>query len=135
MNGLYFGANVDGGTFPAQIWGDYMKQAKRGYCGEFKRPDHPFQASPFYGKYSRTGAKGTVETDAPATNAPAPTGGSEPTYDPDLYESPPQDAPSSPEPEPQEAPDGAGDDGKADVESAPGGQSPPTGGGAAPDGE
>ena len=25
MNGLYNGANVDGGTFPADIWGDYMK--------------------------------------------------------------------------------------------------------------
>ena len=28
MNGLYFGRNVDGGTFPADIWGDYMGRIK-----------------------------------------------------------------------------------------------------------
>ena len=28
MNGLYFGRNVDGGTFPADIWGDYMRRIK-----------------------------------------------------------------------------------------------------------
>jgi penicillin-binding protein 1A len=137
MNGLYFGANVDGGTFPAQIWGDYMKQAKRGYCGDFRKPDHPFQSSPFFGKYSRTGSRGTVSTGAPGTNAPAPTGGSAPTYDPDLYESPPQDAPSTGGGDEQATQDPAApqDDGKADVESAPGGQAPPTGGAGAPDGE
>ena len=35
MNGLYFGRNVDGGTFPADIWGDYMGRVKGSYCGDF----------------------------------------------------------------------------------------------------
>ena len=36
MNGLYFGRNVDGGTFPADIWGEYMKSIKGSYCGAFR---------------------------------------------------------------------------------------------------
>ena len=32
MNGLYFGRNVDGGTFPADIWGDYMGRIKGDSC-------------------------------------------------------------------------------------------------------
>ena len=44
MNGLYFGRNVDGGTFPADIWGDYMKRVKGGFCGDWPAPTHPFQA-------------------------------------------------------------------------------------------
>ena len=35
MNGLYFGRNVDGGTFPADIWGDYMGRIKGAFCGDF----------------------------------------------------------------------------------------------------
>jgi penicillin-binding protein 1A len=27
MNGLFHGGNIDGGTFPAQIWGQYMAKA------------------------------------------------------------------------------------------------------------
>ena len=41
MNGLYFGRNVDGGTFPADIWGDYMKRIKGGFCGDWPAPDAP----------------------------------------------------------------------------------------------
>src|SRR4051794_28016229 len=57
MSTLYFGGPVAGGTFPAQIWGAYMKQAKGKYCGEFQPPKVPFQAQPFFGKYARGGAK------------------------------------------------------------------------------
>ena len=42
MNGLYFGRNVDGGTFPADIWGDYMGRIKGSFCGDFAPPKHPF---------------------------------------------------------------------------------------------
>ncbi|MEJ7798551.1 MAG: transglycosylase domain-containing protein [Solirubrobacteraceae bacterium] len=43
MGNLFNGGPVDGGTFPAQIWGRYMKAAKRSFCGEFPKPDHPFK--------------------------------------------------------------------------------------------
>ena len=41
MNGMYAptGGNIDGGTYPADIWGTYMKQAVGSYCGDFKQPD------------------------------------------------------------------------------------------------
>ena len=41
MNGLYFGRNVDGGTFPADIWGDYMRRVKGGFCGDFAAAHAP----------------------------------------------------------------------------------------------
>ncbi len=50
MGPLFNGANVDGGTFPAQIWGQYMKAAARGFCGKFKKPDRPFKAKAFKSK-------------------------------------------------------------------------------------
>src|SRR3954449_587699 len=45
MNGMYAptGGNIDGGTHPADIWGEYMKQAVGKYCGDFKQPTEPFQ--------------------------------------------------------------------------------------------
>ena len=43
MNGLYFGGPVDGGTFPADIWGDYMSRIKGSFCGDFAPPKHPVQ--------------------------------------------------------------------------------------------
>ena len=47
--------SVAGGTYPAEIWGRYMKGVKRG-CGDFKKPATPFKAAPFFGKYATTGA-------------------------------------------------------------------------------
>jgi penicillin-binding protein 1A len=108
MTGLYFGANVDGGTFPADIWGAYMKQAKGSFCGPFPPPKEPFQAVPFYGKHSREGATAkdsTTGTVTPgATPTPEPnagqtgTGGTTPGktggFDPGAYESPPQAPPT-----------------------------------------
>jgi penicillin-binding protein 1A len=55
MSGLYYGANVDGGTFPAEIWGTYMKKAIGKFCGGFPPPKTPFQASPFFGEYASSG--------------------------------------------------------------------------------
>src|SRR5919202_3455424 len=46
---------VAGGTIPAQLWGQYMKQARGKFCGEFPKPKHPFQPRPFFGKYSHSG--------------------------------------------------------------------------------
>src|SRR5215208_2283672 len=76
MNGLYFGRNVDGGTFPADIWGDYMGRIKGSFCGDFERPRTPFSSSPFYGKYSKSGGSltgGDTGTDSATTPVPAPS--------------------------------------------------------------
>ena len=122
MTTEYHGGSVAGGTFPAEIWGDYMKAVKGKFCGDFKPPKTPFSSSPFFGKYSRSGGRGTGDSDetqqlAPQTTAPAPPqededtdegrgnngdgnngdgnngGGNNGDFDPDLYESPPQGKP------------------------------------------
>ena len=100
--------SVAGGTYPAQIWSAYMKQAKKG-CSDFPEPKTPFEAAPFFGRYATTGAPstgtGTYVPPAPPT-APVPEqgaddgngddqGGGTPGYDPDLYETPPQEAPGT----------------------------------------
>ncbi|MBA3585417.1 MAG: penicillin-binding protein, partial [Gemmatimonadetes bacterium] len=51
MGPLFNGGPVDGGTFPAEIWGNYMKAASS-KCGQFRKPDHAFRAKPFQGKYA-----------------------------------------------------------------------------------
>ena len=62
MNGLYLGGrNIDGGTYPADIWGTYMKQAVGSFCGDFKRPTEPFHSQPFQGHYARQGGKDDKE--------------------------------------------------------------------------
>jgi penicillin-binding protein 1A len=50
MGPIFHGANVDGGTYPAQIWGEYMKAAARGFCGDFKKPPKPFKPRAFKSK-------------------------------------------------------------------------------------
>ncbi|HWI06670.1 MAG TPA: transglycosylase domain-containing protein, partial [Solirubrobacteraceae bacterium] len=47
MGRIFNGANVDGGTFPAQIWGQYMKAAAGKFCGKFNKPKKPFKAKAF----------------------------------------------------------------------------------------
>jgi penicillin-binding protein 1A len=113
MTGLYFGSNVDGGTFPADIWGEYMRHATNGYCGAFPLPKHAFVSQPFFGTYSTTGAdklgygsRGKDETPSTTDQQPQDdtkpdnggngngtdnTGGT--TFDPGAYESPPEGPP------------------------------------------
>ena len=38
MNSLFFGGPIDGGTYPAIIWGQYMQNAVRGRCDPFPLP-------------------------------------------------------------------------------------------------
>jgi penicillin-binding protein 1A len=126
MNTLYFGGPVDGGTFPADIWGDYMGRIRGDFCGDFKPPKTPFSASPFYGRYSKSGGSltgGDVGTGSGSTTTPSPsapaapeTGGTEPEstdepepeqgggegFDPTQYESAPQPPPET------QAPPGGG---------------------------
>jgi len=121
MNGMYAptGGNIDGGTYPADIWGAYMKQAVGKSCVGFKKPTEPFTSQPFLGHYAREGGKddskdkdGKVDpTDpgvAPGTQtAPGDdsTGGNDrkpgtganddANFDPGAYETPPQQAPGA----------------------------------------
>ena len=117
MTSEYHGGPVAGGTYPAEIWGAYMKQAKGGYCGDFPTPKEPMAFTKFYGKYASGQANtGTGSYDDGTYTAPtyaAPTTETDPSveqdsadndvsggggggYDPDLYESPPQEAPATP---------------------------------------
>jgi penicillin-binding protein 1A len=120
MNGMYAptGGNIDGGTYPADIWGQYMKQAAGKFCGEFKKPTEPFQSQPFKGHYASEGGKDdskddTVDPDAPgiapgtqaAPNGDSQTGAgdkekkpagdkNDANFDPNAYETPPQQPPA-----------------------------------------
>jgi penicillin-binding protein 1A len=123
MNGLYFGSNIDGGTYPAQIWGDYMKKVVAKGCGKWLRPKEPFHSQAFQGRYAREGAEDeetgegepgsttTPSTTTPGTNPAAPPADDKPAdpkpkpsdgnnggdngaaFDPGAYESPPQGDP------------------------------------------
>jgi penicillin-binding protein 1A len=93
------GISVQGGSFPAQIWHDYMMTAHGSFCGDFAQPTTPVVWAPFYGHYATTGAPGPQ---VPTTTTPAPnsgTGGTAPGtykgYDPRLYASPPQGTPKT----------------------------------------
>jgi penicillin-binding protein 1A len=93
------GISVQGGSFPAMIWHDYMNIAKGSYCGDFTLPKTPVVWAPFYGHYATTGATGpSVPTTGTAPQTPG-TGGTSPGsykgYDPRLYASPPQGPPST----------------------------------------
>ena len=118
----YNGGPVAGGTFPAEIWGDYMKRAKGGFCGDFAPPKTPLTPTSFDGKYSTSGGSSSSTSTststgtgtyvpstppAPESTAAAPDKTAAPSpadtgedqaggtgYDPSLYESPPQAAPT-----------------------------------------
>jgi len=123
MNGLYFGRNVDGGTFPADIWGDYMGRVKGSFCSDFEPPGTPFISSPFLGKYAKSGGAltgGVVDADPAPGTEPDPTDETTPDteeetkpdageegFDPTQYES---DAQAPPE---TEAPADPGEGGGA----------------------
>jgi penicillin-binding protein 1A len=116
----YYGGSVAGGTFPSEIWSTYMSQARGGFCGGFPAPGTSASFTPFYGTYSggsgSTTAPSTGTTTTPPTTTttpptaetppdtaePAPEGGTDEGttndtggFDPNLYESPPQEAPGN----------------------------------------
>jgi penicillin-binding protein 1A len=115
MNGLFYGGNVDGGTFPAAIWSAYMKSIIGKFCGEFPQPKVPFSSSPFYGDHSSNGGGSQTDTTDPYSTPPTTTpqttpepatpepatppsgddtsGGTQ--FDPEQYESPPQGDPGA----------------------------------------
>jgi penicillin-binding protein 1A len=117
MPSLFHGGPVDGGTFPAEIWGNYMKAARRGYCKDFPKPDHPFKPKGFKRSLNSGRAPAPVQPVAPVpppvdpgagrtkpgtvqpprvrrppVPPPAPsTGGN--GYDPGAYQTPPPQPP------------------------------------------
>ena len=126
MSSLYYGGPVDGGTFPAEMWGDYMSRIKGDFCEDFTPPEHPFSAQPFYGRYAGKSIAGTPDeesTEVPGTTAPTDpdtgTGGTTPEdtapeqdnggegFDPEQYESAPQPEPETVAPPPADADGGA----------------------------
>jgi penicillin-binding protein 1A len=99
-----------GGTAPALIWHDFMQVAAKGRCKDFPKPKVAFSASPFFGRFARGGTP-TNNSDTPQggqgfsyggqATTPQPGAGAAPAkpdskgqYDPNLYESAPQEAPS-----------------------------------------
>ncbi|HEX6715228.1 MAG TPA: transglycosylase domain-containing protein [Thermoleophilaceae bacterium] len=128
------GIEVAGATFPSQIWHDFMTVAHRGYCEDFPAPTTPFVSSPFFGKYAKQGAPGdsTVPYNQylynggtqPQSDKKDKKKGGNNSYDPRLYEAPPQ-----PEPQTQPAPTTPGNGNGNGNGNAPTGTD---GGGAAP---
>jgi penicillin-binding protein 1A len=99
------GIEVAGGTFPAQIWHDFMSPAHGSNCNSFPLPTTPVQFSSFYGKHSANGLKtgqggyygapstGTGTSTPPSTGGGTGNGNGGKGYDPRFYASPPQGAP------------------------------------------
>jgi penicillin-binding protein 1A len=107
MSTEYYGGQVAGGTFPAEIWGDYMEVAKGKRCDDFTPAKTTPRFVPFDGRYANgasTGTGGSGETYYPPSTttdpapAPAPTTAPPPAddgFDPGSYESPPQEDPGN----------------------------------------
>jgi len=119
------GVSVAGGTFPAQIWHDYMQVAKGGSCEQFPTTaKEPFTGSRYaggsgagygskYGSSRSSGGSRSYRSPSPSTS------GGYRGYDRRAYEAPPQGGPTplnpSPTPPPTPTPvprrGGSGDNG------------------------
>jgi penicillin-binding protein 1A len=102
------GIEVFGGTFPAQIWHDFMQQVVK-KCDPWPQPKEPFVSQPFFGRYASTGAPGGgVDTAPVPQGAPSvpttpqtgtgTTGTGGQKYPPDQYASPAQPDPNAQQP-------------------------------------
>ncbi len=120
------GGGAAGGVVAAPIWHDFMMVAKGGFCGDFPKPTQPFESTPFFGKYSRTGVKGNrIDQNYTIDDGKAEeleTGKKRKKYPSTLYEDEPQEAPTTTTPPASPTP-GA---------QAPPGQAPQSGGTAPP---
>ena len=68
------GISVAGGTFPAEIWNDFMSVALDGHCEYFPEPDDPVDWIPFNGEYTSSSGSGCSDASVGGT------GGSEGAY-------------------------------------------------------
>jgi penicillin-binding protein 1A len=99
-NALISMPGVQGGSYPASIWHDYMSVAHGSDCSSFPPPKEPAQFSTFYGRYSSSGSDRSNRSyyrSSPSTGAGdnSAGGGGYRGYDPRLYESPPQAPPKT----------------------------------------
>jgi penicillin-binding protein 1A len=105
------GIEVAGGTFPAQIWHDYMVSAHSG-CTPFPKPRHPASFDTFFGDHSASGKAGGSPYDYSAPSYGGSNnsagGGDYHGYDPRLYASPPQGPPPATPPPTGGVPGGGG---------------------------
>ena len=125
MSSLYYGAPVDGGTFPAEIWGDYMSRSRATSAATSRRRSMPSTPQPFFGTLRASRARGAPTTTSrrpaprrrrrrsrhrrhrrPTTRARRRTTATE-GFDPGAYESPPQPEPETVAPPPADADGGA----------------------------
>jgi penicillin-binding protein 1A len=75
------GISVAGGTFPAQIWHNFMTVAKGNFCGDFPLPKSSISWSPFFSRYS--GYKGSYTYNQNGYGNSS--GGGYNGYDPRIY--------------------------------------------------
>jgi penicillin-binding protein 1A len=130
MNSVH-GISVAGGTFPAEIWHDYMNVAHGSSCDSFPTPQNPAQFTTFNGKHSANGQSrsGYYYGGAPST-------GGNGSYPSNLYASPPQvpgNTPAQPTPGTGGNGNGVGNgNGNANGNGNGGGNPGGTGGGIGP---
>ena len=99
---------AQGGTYAAPVWHAFMLPAHGEFCDDFPAPTEPFQSSPISGKYASSGgysssssSSGYYYDDYDESNGTSDgTGGT--GYDPNLYESAPQQEPDVQAPPAQE---------------------------------
>ena len=99
---------AQGGTYAAPVWHAFMLPAHGEFCDDFPAPTEPFQSSPFTGEYASSGgysssssSSGYYYDDYDESNGTSDgTGGT--GYDPNLYESAPQQEPEVQAPPAQE---------------------------------
>jgi penicillin-binding protein 1A len=122
-NALVSMPGVQGGSYPAGIWHDYMTVAHGSFCGGFPPPSNPVHLSQFSGHYTtsdnsgvyggsgRSGGYGGYRRSSPYTEPGTGSTGAQgnQTYNPRLYAAPPQPpprivAPPPPPPSPAPAP-------------------------------
>src|SRR3954470_715894 len=89
------GISVAGGTFPAEIWHDYMNVAHGSSCDSFQTPTTPARFTTFYGKHSAAGLSRYGGNYYYRGGTAPPTGGNG-SYPPSLYAQPPQVQPNGP---------------------------------------
>jgi penicillin-binding protein 1A len=63
------GISVAGGTFPAQIWHDFMTIALQGHCETFPEPQDPVEWIPFHGEYTSTSGSSCATAEVGGTGS------------------------------------------------------------------
>jgi penicillin-binding protein 1A len=77
------GISVAGGTFPAQIWHDFMSVALDGHCETFPEPEDPVEWIPFNGEYTSTSGSSCSSASVGGTGSSEGAYGCATTEEPD----------------------------------------------------